>query len=106
MAREAADLLVTFFVACGMVLGGSMTAGLAGTLVGRLPLTTMAEMARRLKFWGTLAALGGTISMLEAIERGLFSGEVRAVARQLLHILAAFAGAHAGYLLIATLAAD
>lgn len=98
--------MITFFVAMGTVVGASLAGGMAAALTGKLPLTTMAGMAYRLKFWGTLAALGGAINTLEALESGLAAGELHAVLRQVVYILAAFAGAHAGYLLIVSLGSD
>lgn len=103
--RIAAELLSTCLVAFGVVLGGSLFAGLAAALVDRLPIRTMVEMADRLKLWGTFAALGGTFSALRSIESGIFAGELGSATRQALHLLIAFGGAYLGFLLIQALAA-
>lgn len=93
MARMFAELGVIYLVALGTVLGGSAAAGAAATLAGHLPLSALRATAQNLKFWGTLAAVGGTTDVLAALERGLLGGEVAAVARQVLRLLAGFAGA-------------
>lgn len=87
-------------VAFGVVIGGSLFAGLAAMLVGSLPMRAMVEVADQLKLWGTFAALGGTFTAIRSIESGLFSGELGVAARQIVHVLAAFLGAHLGYILI------
>lgn len=94
------ELLSTCLVAFGIVAGGSLCAGLAAQLGGRLPMRAMVEMADQLKLWGTFAALGGTFTALKGIESGLFSGETSAALRQMVHVLVAFGGAHLGYILI------
>ena len=43
----------------------------------------MREMARVLRMWAVVAAIGGTFPTLRVIESGLFSGQVFALLRQL-----------------------
>ncbi|HEY8450491.1 MAG TPA: YtrH family sporulation protein [Bacillota bacterium] len=102
--RLAAELVGTGLVAFGIVAGGSLFAGLAAIVLGRLPLRTMLAMADELKLWGTFAALGGTFTALKSIETGLFAGDLGVALRHLVHVLIAFAGAHLAFLLIRHLA--
>ncbi|HEX6990082.1 MAG TPA: YtrH family sporulation protein [Bacillota bacterium] len=101
--RIAAELVTTCLIAFGTVVGGSLFAGLAALLTGRLPLRAMVDMADRLKLWGTFAALGGTFTALRSIESGLFSGELGIAARQAFHVLIAFGGAHLAFALVRAL---
>lgn len=104
MNRFVVDLVLSFFIAMGVVIGGSALGGVGATLVGELPLRTMATLAERLKLWGLVTALGGTFFTLQTLETGIFTGQLRLVVRQLGFIISAFAGAHLGYLLIYHLA--
>jgi len=101
--RIAAELATTGLIAFGTVVGGSLFAGLAAVVTGRLPLRAMVEMADRLKLWGTFAALGGTFSALRTIESGLFAGQLGAAARQAAHLVIAFTGAYLAFALVRAL---
>lgn len=97
------QLVHAFFIALGVVLGGS-TVGALGTLItGGMPMTTMGILAERLKLWAMVAALGGTFATLKTLESGLLGGQMTTVARQIAFLLSAFLGAHTGYLILATL---
>jgi hypothetical protein len=63
----------------------------------------MRELARTLRMWAVLVAIGGTFPTLRVIESGLFSGQVFALARKLGVIVSAMLGASFGYWLILTL---
>jgi hypothetical protein len=99
VSKIIADLTISFFVALGVVLGGSIIGSLGATLVNHYPADTMIELARQIKVWAVLVALGGTFPSLHALEAGLFEGQLRAIARQLIFILISFSGAHLGYML-------
>lgn len=89
-----------FSIACGVIAGASVFAGLSALLFGRPPLKAMLEIASSLKIWAAVIPLGGTFSSFEALEQGLFGGNLRSLVRQALLIIAALAGANAGYSLI------
>ncbi len=94
------DVTLLFFVSLGVVVGGSFTGGIAAALTGELPMSTMKTLAERLKLWGAVASLGGAFYTLQTLEAGLLEGQLRGVIRQLLYIIAAFAGAQLGLILI------
>lgn len=100
MLKFANELLLSFFVGLGVVLGGTIFGALATLFTGRLPLSTMLMLAERLKLWGVIAALGGTFAIIRGIETTLAEGQLAALGKQLLFILSAYAGAHFGYLII------
>lgn len=95
-------IILDFFVAFGVVVGGSIMGGV-GALIGHHHLTPMASMEQlvgQLKIWALVAALGGTVDMLRSVENNILEGHLGLVAQQILMLLSAFAGAHVGYLLI------
>ncbi|MDI3269381.1 MAG: YtrH family sporulation protein [Bacillota bacterium] len=94
------ELALAFLVSAGVVLGGSLLGSFAGLLGGALPLTTMRELALRLKIWGVVAAMGGTLATLESLDQGLLRGQLLPLFRQGLFLLSAFAGADLAQLLI------
>jgi len=91
-----AQVILTFFVAYGIVIGGSISGGLGALFdAGKPPLLTMADLAVQLKIWGLVGALGGTFDSFLQIEK-ILMGNFSPVAKQIIMILAAFLGAHAG----------
>lgn len=104
MSDYIRELVLSFFVSGGIVLGGSLVGSLSTIVTGALPLDTMADLAGRLKIWGAVAALGGTFFTFETLEQGLFAGQLLPLLRQGLYLLSAFMGADLAYYLIATMA--
>jgi len=100
MSKFASDVTLLFFVALGVVVGGALSAAIAAVVTGQLPMSTMKTVAERLKLWAAVAALGGTFYTLQALEAGFLDGQLRNVARQVLYIVAAFAGAQLGLIII------
>lgn len=93
-------IVLIFFTALGVMLGSVMVGSLAAVLVREPPMAVMLKLARDMKIWAIAAAIGGTFSTFEIFESGLFSGEVRAVVKQILYITSALAGTQLGYYLI------
>lgn len=96
-------IVLIFFTALGVMLGSAMVGSLAAVLVREPPVAVMLKLARDMKIWAIAAAIGGTFSTFEIFESGLFSGEVRAVIKQIMYIISALAGTQAGYYLILAL---
>lgn len=100
-----ATIILDFFVAFGVVVGGSIMGGM-GSLIGHhsvTPMKTIVELAEQLKIWALVAALGGTFDMLRSVETHILEGHLSLVAQQFLMLLSAFTGAHIGYLIISWL---
>ena len=100
MTTGPLDLLLTFCIALGVVTGGALVGALGALVWGETPMTTLVELAGRLKIWGMVAALGGTFDSIRNLESGFLQGQLRVVAKQSLFIATAFLGAHLGFLLI------
>jgi hypothetical protein len=88
----------------GIILGASLLGSFAAVLIKEPPMSTMLKLAREIKIWAIVAAIGGTFYTFEIIESGLFKGEVRPLVKQLLYIFFAIVGTQAGYYLIVVLA--
>jgi hypothetical protein len=103
MERFFVKLLYIFFTSLGMIIGGTFIGSLSATLTGYGPLRTMSQLAKDLKIWAAVAAIGGTFDSLQVLETSLLTGQLRLLIKQLGFLLAAFAGAHLGYVLIIAL---
>jgi hypothetical protein len=94
------SLIYNFFIALGVILGGSLFGCTAAILCNERPIKMMLIFCDQLKLWAIIVALGGTFSSFEMLDLGLLKGEFKTVIKQLLYILSAFGGAHMGYLIL------
>ncbi|MFC0270284.1 YtrH family sporulation protein [Metabacillus herbersteinensis] len=92
-----------YFIALGVLLGGTIIGGIGAFLAGDPPLSKMYLFANRLKIWALVAAIGGTFDAFYSFERGIFEGETRDVVKQILLIISAMGGAQTGWLIISWL---
>jgi hypothetical protein len=90
----------SFFIALGVLLGGSLIGGLSAFLTGSPPLTEIYRLSNSLRIWAIVAAIGGTFDAVYSFERGLLQGETRDLFKQFLLILSALGGAQTGALII------
>jgi hypothetical protein len=95
----SAELALTFSLALGVVLGGSLF-GAIGGLLASYPARTMWRLAGDLKLWAVVTALGGDFETFQRLEQGILRGQFLDLGKQLLLLAAAFAGAHFGALLV------
>ncbi|RKD23775.1 sporulation protein [Ammoniphilus oxalaticus] len=93
-------IILNFFVAFGIVIGGSLLAALGSFLVRKPPMVTMTDYAEQLKIWGLVGALGGTFDSFMQIDRVFNDGQLHTILRQIILIVSAFAGAHTGFKLM------
>lgn len=89
-----------FFIAFGIVLGGTLLAGIGSVFLMTPPKDKMLQVASSLKIWALVAALGGTIDPIRVIESHLSIGYFSPAVQQIGYILFAFLGAHMGTELI------
>jgi hypothetical protein len=90
----------SYFIALGVILGGSLIGGIASFLTGQPPLTAVYRLSTDLRIWAIVAAIGGTFDAVYSFERGIFNAETRDLLKQILLILSALGGAQTGALLI------
>jgi hypothetical protein len=98
-----ATLIFSFFIAGGVLLGGAIIGGIGAFLVGEPPLARMWSLAKSLKIWAIVAAIGGTFDTFYNLEKGLFNGETKFLVKQLLLIISATGGAQTSALIISWL---
>lgn len=99
-------VILDFFVALGVVVGGSIVGGIGGFIVSKPPLDFMATLAGDLKIWALVAAIGGTFDTITNIERGFLDGTPSDIIQTIFVILAAMSGAHTGLILIGWLTGE
>lgn len=93
-----------FFTSLGVVLGGAIIGSLPGLVLDGRPLRTAYELARGLKIWAMVVAVGGTFPTIRALETSILGGELIVLGKQILLLAGAFTGANTGHWLITTLA--
>ncbi len=103
IVSTAKELLLPFFTALGVIVGGALIGSFAAFFTEGSPLATMNELARTIKFWAILVGIGGTFNMFKGIESGVFEGQPLALLRQLLVFSSGYLGALLGYWVIVTL---
>lgn len=91
------SIIQIFFIAFGVVLGGSIFAGIGAIITDTPPIRAMMNMASSIKIWAMAIALGGTISSFSIIDKGLFEGEIKSFIKQIIYIFIALLGANVGY---------
>ncbi|MBB5172731.1 YtrH family sporulation protein [Texcoconibacillus texcoconensis] len=101
MDREfLATLVIDYFVAFGVIIGGTIVGGVGAYLIGKPPLSVMYDLASSLKIWALVAAIGGTFDAISTLERGIFEGTHSDIFRTVVVIFAALSGAHSGTVFI------
>jgi hypothetical protein len=94
------SFIESYFIALGVLLGGSLIGGLAAFLTGQPLLTTVFRLSTLLRIWAIVAAIGGTFDAVYSFEKGLFHGATKDLFKQFLLILSALGGAQTGALII------
>ena len=93
-------LITSYFIAFGVMLGGSLLGGLGSFLAGEPPLTMINRFSQSLRIWALVAAIGGTFDTFYSFERGIFEGETKDVIKQVLLIVFAMGGMQTGLTII------
>lgn len=95
-----ATLIMNFFVAFGVVVGGAIVGGVGAFLIGKPPLSHINDLATGLKIWALVAAIGGTFDAISSLERGIFDGTHVDIAKTLFMIFSASCGAHSAVVIL------
>lgn len=98
--RFFAAFIHVFFIAFGVVIGGTIIGSFGSFLTGDAPLSAMNRIAQSIKIWAIVAAIGGTFDAIENFQKGLVDGSTMDLFKQLLFILSAMVGVKAASLLI------
>ncbi len=92
--------IMYYFIAFGVLFGGTLFGGLAAFITKQPPIYTMFDYADRLKIWALVVALGGTFDSIKVFEAGIFDGNMTSLVKQIIYIFIAMAGAYTGQLTI------
>lgn len=93
-------LIESYFIALGVLIGGSIIGGLAAFLTGKPPLFEISRISSTIRIWAIIAAIGGTFDTVYSFERGMYDGQTKDIFKQFLLILFALGGAQTGAMLI------
>ncbi|MBD7966962.1 MULTISPECIES: YtrH family sporulation protein [Paenibacillus] len=96
MMSFMSKIILDFFIAFGIVLGGAMLGGVGAVVSLQPPTQTMLDVAGRIKIWALAAAVGGTIDPMRVIESNMLDGNLSPAIKQILYLIFAFLGAHMG----------
>lgn len=100
MAAFITKFILHFCISFGVVLGASLLAGISAVFTMQPPSLTMKSIAENIKIWAIVAAIGGTIDPIRAIETNFLDGQINPAIKQILLIIAAFFGATSGMKLV------
>ena len=89
-----------FFIAFGVMVGGTILGSIGSFLTGDAPLHAMNRIAKSIKIWAIVAAIGGTFDAIENFQKGLTDGSTFDLFKQVLYILAAMMGVKAASIII------
>ncbi|WP_343299438.1 YtrH family sporulation protein [Cytobacillus firmus] len=93
-------LIESYFIAFGVLIGGSIIGGMAAFLTGKPPLNQIFQISNMIRIWAIIAAIGGTFDTVYSFERGVMDGQTKDIFKQLMLILSALGGAQTGAMLI------
>lgn len=93
-------LITSYFIAFGVMIGGSLIGGIGAFLVGKPPLTMINQFSQNLRIWALVAAIGGTFDTFYSFERSFFEGDMKDIVKQVLLILFATGGMQTGLIII------
>jgi len=95
-----------FFIAFGVVIGGTVIGSVGSFLTGDAPLSSMNRIAQSIKIWAIVAAIGGTFDAIESFQKGFLEGSTLDLFKQFLFIISAMFGVKAATLLISWMTSE
>jgi len=98
--RFFASFIHCFFIAFGVVIGGTILGSFGSFFTGDAPLSSMNRIAQSLKIWAIVAAIGGTFDAIENFQKGFLDGSTMDLFKQFLFIISAMIGVKAAILII------
>lgn len=104
--RLVISMIQCFFIAFGVIVGGTIIGSIGSFLTGEAALTSMYRIAKGLRIWAIVAAIGGTFDAISNFEKGIFDGSTFDIFKQVMIIVAAMGGVKAALLLFVWLLGD
>lgn len=93
--RLIVSMIHVFFIAFGVMVGGAFIGSLGSLITGEAPYTSMVRIAKGLRIWAIVAAIGGTFDTIARFEKGIFDGSTFDLFKQIMVIVAAMGGVKA-----------
>ncbi|WP_082235965.1 YtrH family sporulation protein [Halobacillus massiliensis] len=90
--RLVISMIQCFFIAFGVIMGGTLIGSIGSFLTGEAPFTSMHRIAKGLRIWAIVAAIGGTFDAISNFEKGIFEGSTFDLFKQIMIIVAAMGG--------------
>lgn len=97
--RFFATFIHCYFIAFGVIIGGTIIGSMGSFLTGDAPVTAITRLAKSLRIWAIVAAIGGTFDAIAKFERGLDGSSID-VFKQVLLIVAAMGGVKSAILIL------
>lgn len=88
-----------YFIAFGVIIGGSLVGSMGSFFTGDAPIAAISRLAKSLRIWAIVAAIGGTFDAISNFEKGLDGSSVD-VFKQILLIVAAMGGVKSAILIL------
>ncbi|GGD16883.1 YtrH family sporulation protein [Pontibacillus salipaludis] len=98
--RFFAAIFQYYFIALGVMIGGTLIGTIGAFAAGEAPFTYMARLAKSLRIWAIVAAIGGTFDAITNFEKGFYDGSTIDIFKQILLILSAMGGVQTALLII------
>ncbi|WP_091500035.1 YtrH family sporulation protein [Amphibacillus marinus] len=98
--RFFATMIQCYFIALGVIIGGAFIGSIGAFASGEPAFTLMGRIAKSLRIWAIVAAIGGTFDVISNFERGIMEGSTMDLVKQILIIVTAMGGVQTALLLI------
>lgn len=98
--RFFATFIHCYFIAFGVLIGGAIIGSIGDFATGNAPLTSISRIAKSLRIWAIVAAIGGTFDAIYNFQKGVFDGSTLDLFKQALLILSAMGGVKTAIVLL------
>lgn len=98
--RFFAQFIHCYFIAFGVIIGGAIIGSMGSFFTGDAPIASISRLAKSLRIWAIVAAIGGTFDAISKFEKGVLDGATFDVFKQILFIVAAMGGVKSAILLL------
>ncbi|RCW66308.1 YtrH family sporulation protein [Saliterribacillus persicus] len=98
--RFISTMMQCYFISFGVMLGGTIIGSIGAFASGEPPFTHMSRIAKSLRIWAIVAAIGGTFDAITNFERSIYEGSTMDMVKQILLIITAMGGAQTALLII------
>ncbi len=98
--RFFASFIHCFFIAFGVIIGGTLIGSIGSFLTGDAPLLAMNRISQSLKIWAIVAAIGGTFDAIDTFQKGILDGSTMDLMKQIAIVISAMAGVKVALILV------